>query len=361
MIFENVLSNIDKGKIGENIGLNIGLPNAIEYIPNLQKENLYLIGGETSTGKSAFVYNHFLYHPYEDWYKNHKETINFKVFVWSMEMSKDIVITKAICRKIFLDYKILVDVNYILSRGKNRINDEIYNLVLQTRKYFEELEDRVIILPAENPTGVQKLLLKYLNNNGKIITKILKIKNKDGNEETIEVFDRYDSNHPDQYIVAIIDHLALLKKERGFSKKEVMDKMTEYLIDLRNNFKIIPVLVQQLNRDLSSTERFRQGRISPQLSDFKETSDSTDAANYVLALFSPMRYDLTEYKGYNIERLKNRFRMLSILKSRDGVTDVCKGLAFLGEIGMFKEMPKSSDITEDHYKQLENIKKYEGT
>lgn len=358
MIFNTVLENIEKGKLGDNIGLDIGLPGLIDYIPNLQKENMYLVGGETSTGKSAFVYNHFLYAPYEDWKKNYEKTVNFKAFVWSMEMSKDIVITKAVCRRIFLEHKILVDVNYILSRGKNRINDEIYQLVLSTRKYFEEFEDRVIILPAENPTGVRSTLLKYLNNTGKVLTKTINIKNKDGSEEVLQVFDKYVSNHPDQYIIAIVDHMALLKKERGFAKKEVIDKMTEYFIALRNEFKIIPIMVQQLNRDLSSSERFKQGRVSPQISDFKESSDTTDAANYVLALFSPMRYDLTEYKGYNIEKLRNRFRTLSILKSRDGTTDIVKGLAFLGENGIFRELPKPQDMTEEHYKQIESIKKY---
>lgn len=358
MIFDSVLESIEKGKIGENKGLSLGLPGIVDYIPNLQKDNMYLIGGETSTGKSAFTYNHFLYSPYEDYRKNYVDKIKFKAFVWSMEMSKEIVITKAVCRKIFIDHKILVDVNYVLSRGKNRINDEIYQLVLSTRKYFEEFEDRVVIMGSENPTGCRNILLKYLNDNGKVLTKKVNTK-VDGVETTINVFDKYVPNHEDMYVIAIVDHAALLKKERGFSKKEVMDKMIEYFIDLRNQFKIIPVVVQQLNRDLSSTDRFKQGRIGPQLSDFKETGDTTDAANFVLALFSPMRYDLTEYKGYNIERLQNRFRSLHILKTRDGVADKVKGLAFVGETGMFQEMPRAEQVNDEVYNKISSLKKYE--
>jgi hypothetical protein len=357
--FNNVIQQIESGKKGENIGLSLGFKTLIDYIPNLQKDNLYLIGGETSSGKSAFTYNHFLYHPYEDWRLNYQKTVKFKAFVWSMEMSKEIVLTKAICRRIFQQHKILVDVNYVLSRGKNRISDEIFKLVAETKDWFNEFEDRVILLPNENPTGIHHTIKNYLLDNGKEFTKDVKIKGDDGKPKIVQGFDYYKPNYPDMYIIVILDHAALIKKERGFNKKETIDKMMEYLIDLRNRYKIIPIVVQQLNRDISSTDRFKQGRIGPTISDFKETSDTTDGANYVLALFSPMRYELASYKNYNISRLRNRFRSLNILKTRDGESDISKGLAFIGEVGMFDELPKGEHMTEDHYRQIENLKKYE--
>lgn len=47
MIFNSVIENIHLGKTGGNVGLNLGLPQIIDYVPNVQKENMYLIGGES--------------------------------------------------------------------------------------------------------------------------------------------------------------------------------------------------------------------------------------------------------------------------------------------------------------------------
>jgi replicative DNA helicase len=359
-VFSNAVQHIEAGQRGENIGLSMGFKSLVEYIPNLQKDNLYLIGGETGSGKSAFTYNHFLYHPFDDWKANYSKTMKFKAFVWSIEMSKEIVVTKAICRRIFIQHKILVDVNYILSRGKNRISSEIYNLVISTKDWFDEFEDRVLLLPNENPTGISHTIRNYMLDNGTVFTKDVKVKGEDGNPKIVQGFDYYKPNYPDMYVIVIIDHAALIKKERGFNKKETIDKTMEYLIDLRNRYKIIPVVVQQLNREISSTDRFKQGRIGPQLADFKETSDTCDGANYVMALFSPMRYELSEYKGYNITALRDRFRTLSILKTRDGEANIHKGLAFLGEVGMFQEMPRSESMTIQDYEKITNHTKYNG-
>jgi hypothetical protein len=78
---------------------------------------------------------------------------------------------------------------------------------------------------------------------------------------------------------------------------------------------------------------------------FKETSDTTDASEVVIALYYPYREKIAKCEGYPIQNvLKKRFRLAQILKNRYGVADISKGLAFYGEIGMFKELPKPSEI-----------------
>ena len=361
MIYKQVLEDIELGIKGENVGLSIGLPRTSEFIPNVQRGNLYLIGGETASGKSAFAMNSFVYNPYEDWLQNYTETTKLKIFVWSMEMDKRVVVTKAICRKLWQDYKILTDVNYVLSRGKNRISQEVYDKVKQVDKYFEGFEDIVTILNAENPTGIRHIIQKYMLSIGEDSYKKISITNKAGETEEISVYDTYKPYHPNQYVICIFDHVALLKTERGFSKKEKIDKLVDYMIDYRDRYRITPVFVQQLNRDMSSTDRFKQNRVEPQISDFKESSDTTDGANFVLALFSPNRYEFSTYRDFNIDAkaggLGDRFRSVKILKSRDGSADKVIGLGFLGEIGSFVELPKAEDMKDADYKYINSLKK----
>ena len=78
---------------------------------------------------------------------------------------------------------------------------------------------------------------------------------------------------------------------------------------------------------------------------FKDTSGTTDASEVVIALYYPFREKIARCEGYPIQNvLKKRFRLCQILKNRYGLSDINKGLAFYGEIGMFKELPKPEEI-----------------
>ncbi len=343
MIFSDVIEKIDRGREGLNTGLSMGFERLVEHIPGIQQGTYYLIGGETGSGKTAFTDSCFLYNPY-DWIKANPDCgMDFRVFYWSLEIDKTIKITKAICRKLYLDYGILTDINFVLSRGKNRISQEVYDTVKFTKDYFCGLEDCLTIIDAaENPTGIYKFMNNYAKENGDILYKKIQ-----SGGETISVFDKYIPYNPDKYVLIVIDHIALMKRERGFNQKDNIDKMSEYLIPLRNNFNFIPVVVQQLGRAMSQTDRFKLDRVEPQLSDFKDSGNTQQDANVVLSLFSPRKYEIENFRGYNIVKLKDRYRSLSILKNRDGAADIRIGLQFVGEVGHFEEVPPAKQFKED--------------
>lgn len=366
-LITNVIGNIDKGIEGGNRGLSIGHSQLSYVMPNLQPSTMYLLGGESGSGKSAFAYETFIYNPYEDWYGNLRNDPDYKlkIFVWSLEMDKHIVVTKAVCRKIFLDYGRIVDVNFVLSRGKNRVSSDIYEIVKSYISYYEEFEDRVMFLEPENPTGIYHKLQKYMRDNGTEVTHPMTIKHKDGTEEEIVKFDRYTPDKKNTHVIVLVDHLALLKSERSMSKKDKIDKFIEYAIFLRDRYGVTFVLVQQLNRALSSVDRMKlPHELDVQISDFKETSDTTDAANFILGMFSPNRYPaIKSYRGYHITDgegfigLKDRFRSLKILKSRDGNADIGVGMSFVGEVGHFEELPFATNMTREMYQRISEYQK----
>jgi hypothetical protein len=72
-----------------------------------------------------------------------------------------------------------------------------------------------------------------------------------------------------------------------------------------------------------------------------------------------MRYKVPDPSGYDLDRLKDEygakyFRSLRLIKNSYGEDDIRIGLAFLGQIGMFKELPKRKDITEADYMSVIN-------
>lgn len=359
-IIDNVISNVDKGVLGLNEGLSIGFDKLIEYIPNLQQGTVYVIGGQTASGKTSFSMSTFIYNPYEDYLKKKAagEDVKLNILLYSMEMSADMIISRAVCREIFKKHNIVVDVNYILSRGKNRISQEIYDKVVETHEYFVALENVMEIDHAINPTGIARRVKALMMQEGKIITEPIKIMDEAGNPKTLEKFVRYESKYANHYVIVVLDHVSLLRQEQGLNTKGTIDKAMEYLTDYKIKFNITPIIIQQLNRNIESSDRVNKYKaIEVQLSDFRDTSDTTHNAEFVLGLNHPWRFEYPEYRGYKTAVLQDRFRSLKILKTRDGSADIIVGLGFLGEVGAFSELPAAVNMTQNDYNNLTSIQK----
>lgn len=268
---EQLNKQIERGILGLNQGIPHGYNKLTEFIPNIQLSTYYLVGGELSTGKSAFANDMFVYNPI-DWYLDNKQNTDIRLIIpyYSFEIPKKDMATKYLARRIYKKYGILLDINYILSRGKYRISTDHYELVKKELPILDELEDILLVqdLP-KNPTGIWNDLLKIASENGTGIEKIA-----NGNYEFTK--ETYKPNNENLYVLPIVDHIGLTRKEREFNKKEVIDKLSAYMIILRNKCNFSPVLVQQLNRSMSSADRFRLDRVEPQLSDFKESGNTQE-------------------------------------------------------------------------------------
>ena len=72
----------------------------------------------------------------------------------------------------------------------------------------------------------------------------------------------------------------------------------------------------------------------------------------MLGLFSPFRFRRAEWEGYNIRRLGDSYRELSVILNRRG-SAIMTDLYFDGCCNFFKELPKSEDMTEEVYKKVE--------
>jgi hypothetical protein len=76
-----------------------------------------------------------------------------------------------------------------------------------------------------------------------------------------------------------------------------------------------------------------------------------------MALFDPMRYKVADPSGYDLDKLKDQFgakyfRSVRLIKNSYGEDDVRIGLAFLGELGIFAELPRKKDITDADYARV---------
>jgi hypothetical protein len=348
MSFELLKAEVDKGLSGKNGGIPMGFDRLNRYV-GIRKGMYYLVGGLTGSGKTSFIDDAFVLNPV-DWAMS-KEGLasGIKVKVWyrSMERSRTYKMAKWVSRKIFLDQGIIIPVGKLLGWTETMTKDE-HDLFLYYEDYINHLSDIVTIIDGpENPVGIAKDLKKYALERGKI-------------EQLDEYNKIYVPEDPNEITMVVIDHIGLLKLTATQpTKKQAIDKMSDELRFARDFYGYSPVVVSQFNRDISNPSRIKNGDVEPQLEDFADSSATQNDADVVMALFDPMRYKVADPSGYDLDKLKDGygakyFRSLRLIKNSYGADDVRIGMAFLGEIGMFREMPRKKDITESDYTNITN-------
>ncbi len=346
MSFEDLKREVQAGLDGRNNGIPMGFDRLNKYI-GIRKSMYTLVGGLTGSGKTSFVDDAYVLNPF-DWYISQKTPgLKLRIIYRSMERSRTYKYAKWVSRKMFLDQGIIVPVPKLLGWTGKMTSDE-HDLFLMYEDYMEQIKDVITIIDGpDNPISIAKHLKEHALSNG-----------------TIEQVDQYNKvyipNNENELTIVIIDHIGLLKPTKDFpTKKQSIDKMSDELRYARDMYGYTPVIVSQFNRDISNPLRIKNGDVEPQLEDFAESSQTQNDADVVLALFDPMRYKVADPSGYDLNKLKDEFgakyfRSLRLIKNSYGEDDVRIGLGFLGQVGMFKELPKVKHMNDDTYAEVIN-------
>ena len=327
--------NIKKGKEGKNLGISTGCPKLDHIINGVQRKYMYIVAGDTGSGKSSFALDLFVY----NLYKNRKEhPIHF--LYYSFEMASEIILAKILSLYIWDTYQKIIPFKTILSL-EEIISEENYNLVMNSQKWLSDFSEIITIYDtALTPAGIYATCKTWLKEFGEFIQI----------SEHKEEYREYDST---QYNMVIIDHISLIAGPD--TKKVKIDTVCDYMIGFRNKCNISPVIVQQTNRNSKSMDRKLNGYELFSLDDLQDSSATGQAAEVVLMLYYPFREKIAKCEGYPIQSiLKERFRLTQIAKNRFGQSDKNIGNIFHGEIGLFGELPRPQDIIDyDEYLNLE--------
>jgi hypothetical protein len=348
MSFEHLAREIELGLSDRNNGIPMGFDRLNRYV-GIRKSMYFLVGGLTGSGKTSFIDDAFVLNPF-DWFVSpqNKSNIKLKIIYRSMERNRTYKFAKWISRRIFLDYGLIIPVSKLLGWQKEKLTKDEHDIFLTYKDYMEQLSDCITIIDGpENPVGIAKELKAHALNNG-----------------TIEQLDDYNKiyvpNHENEVTIVVIDHIGLLKTTKDQpTKKEAIDKMSDELRYARDFYGYTPVVVSQFNRSISNPMRIKNGDVEPQLEDFAESSSTQNDADIVMALFDPLRYKVEDPSGYKLDKLRDEygakyFRSLRLIKNSYGEDDIRIGLGFLGQIGMFKELPRMKDMTESDYESVVN-------
>lgn len=340
--FGDLRQEVLRGMEGKNEGLPIGFHRLNKFV-GIRKKIYTVVFGPTGSGKSALVHNAFILNPF-DFVISKKNTqgMKLKVFLFSMERSRSYTLAKWVSRKIFLDKGILIPLNKLLGWWEHKIGREEFAYFDMYEEYIDRLLESVdIIEGAQNPTGVYKHVKAYAESHGKII-------------QIDDFHKEYIPNNPNEIVIPIVDHHGLYKTEKGMSKKEAIDKGSEYFQIFRDTYGYSPVDVAQLTRNLNNPLYAKMDSFEPTLDDVKESGRPAEDADQVISIFEPLRFR-TKNLSYDAEMFVNQetgeryFRSISVLKNSYGESDISIGMAMQGATGFFKELPKASHMNNFQY------------
>lgn len=329
-------------------------------LPGIERGKYYLVSGNTKAGKTQITNYMFLYSPLLYAYNN-PDKVRVKIFYFPLEETPEAITLRFMSYLLFtLSGKRVAPIDLKSTNSNKVLPEEILEL-LNSEEYQNILkfyEDNVIFLNERNPTGIWKTMVKYAESTGTIHKKTVNITNKEtGLVEQREVFDYYEPNDSNEYVICLTDHVSLLENERGFDLRQTIIKFSEYMMIVRNKYHYIPVVVQQQSTETSNLEAFKNNKIRPTMAGLSDCKYTGKDCTVMLGITSPYTYELPEYLGYDITKLRGNIRFLEIVLNREGESNGIVGLYFDGATNYFSELPlpKDSEELRKVYSYIESI------
>jgi hypothetical protein len=327
----------------------------------IEQSNYYVITSFTKGGKSQFTSFTFIYRTVIYSYFT-KEDLDFRIIYFNLEETKERIMQRFMSWLLyrFTHGKMRVSPKELRSTS-SAVDEAVLDRLAQEDiqdilKYFEEH----VIFPTEapNPTGIYKFCKQYAEDHGTVNTRKVTIKDELGQPQEVVAFDSYEQDNPNEYRMIIVDTINLIDTERGMKLKESMDKLSEYEAKyLRNRYHYTIVNIQQQAFESEGNESFKLGRVRPSAVGLGDSKYTSRDANVVMGLFSPFRFGITEYLGYDITILKDRIRFLEMITNRDGEMGGIIALWFDGAVCDFRELPKPDDkaALDKYYKECKRL------
>lgn len=332
---KQLLSTINRGKSGKNIGISTGLPKLDSVIFGIQRKYLYVVAADQGGGKTSYAIDVFVY----NLYKNRGEH-DVNILYYSFEMAADVLYAKILSLYIWDTFNKIITYETILSLT-SPISDEDYSYITKSEEWLFKLQEHFTIYDRPlSPLAIYATCKGWLSRFGDFVQI----------DEHKEDYHEHDSS---AYKIVLLDHMRLISGNDSVKTK--IDLVCDYFVYFRNKCNMTGVMIQQINRNSKSVERKQGGYELLQLDDLADSSGPAQSAEVIIMLYYPYREKVSTCEKYPIKTtLKHKARITQIVKNRYGRSDINIGTVFHGEIGLFKELPRPEEISDyEPYLNLE--------
>lgn len=347
-LIDRVIDNLEKRRENILTGNINSIPSPFKRFRNdfigIEQGQYVVVTAPTKGSKSQFTNYMYVFTPVLYAYHN-PDKIDLKIIYFTLEENADRIVQR------FMSFLLIY-----LSEGRIRISPRDLRSTDNEKPLSQEILDTLrseeyknildffeksveFISDGCNPTGMYKICRDYALSQGTVVNKKAKY-----GEEEFDKFDTYIPNNPKLYKLVITDHIALIEKERGFTDKQAIDKWSEYEVKyLRNRYGFTCIDIQQQAFEGEGIEAQKLGKVEGSISSLGDSKYTARNANIVLGLFSPFKFELPQYKGYDITKFRDNIRFLKVYVNRDGEMGGVCPLFFDGAVCQFEELPRPDD------------------
>lgn len=329
-----VQDSIEHGKVYGQSGIPIPFPELSKYTNYLQKGQSICIGGKNESGKTSLMDYVYFINVFLWWYNlPSEERPKIKFIYFSMKHSTKIKIQKWLCLFLKLEFQTLMDIPTLNNGiGKMRgLTKEDHEKIQACQSFFDELfgDCLSLIEGSMTPTGVFNRIKSIMQDYGKLQPDGSYIYNKE-NEKMITIV----------YLDTVDQLLTESDTFQMLDSNGIKKKMFDYFVELRKIYNLTSIVIApskpMLSRSFKETEPT-----------YKEAGVFGAYSDLTLIMYNPhlegnFKYSNYETKDFIINK-KNRLRTVAITRNTNGISQISKGLLFLGENGYLAEAPSSHD------------------
>ena len=170
----------------------------------------------------------------------------------------------------------------------------------------------------------------------------------------------YTADDEEEYTIIITDNAANISTEKGMSQKEAIEKWSKDCIIFRDQLNYIPVLIQHQANQQEGIENLKMNMVIPSINGLGISKTTGNDCSLAIGLYNPVKYNKSEYEGYNLQKLKNYARFMVMMEDRDygAGTNICP-LFFNGATSFWSELPRPDDTRSMNaiYAYIETLEK----
>lgn len=335
--------------------------NFREDIPGIEQGRYISITGATKSAKSQFA-SELLFQALIYAY-HHPEQLDILIRYFPLEETPEGIMERFMSYILFLKSgkQIRISPSDLRSTNNDKPLDASILEILQSEDYqnlIRFFEEKIIFSKAKTPMGIYLECKDYAKENGVVYRKRVKYKNALG--ETVESdtgFDYYEQNNPKEYRIIFVDHISLIQTQQGMDLRQSMNKLSEFFVELRNDYKYTPIIVHQ-QAMFESLDAFKMDKLEPSIQNLADSKAIARDLDLCIGIFSPYKYNLHDYKGYNINIFKDNIRFVSVLLNRNGLCNGVLPLYFDGAVNYFAPLcsPKDEVGLKKIYNYLDRLK-----
>lgn len=333
-------------------------PKLQKSVPGVMPGMIQMVTAGSGVGKTQVTKALYVREPLQ---YAQKHGIKIKIFYFALEESVGEFIDTMICNYVSQKAKINLDLLMLQGYRNNSMDQEMVEKIADHIDDIEVLLEDVEVIDSEyNPTGIYKYCRDYADRNGvhHFTDKDFIKKKKDGSVETYKqkVYSHYTPHDPNEIVIVVVDHLSLLAPEMENGKmmtghRTMAKWSTDYAlkqITKHWNWAVVNVIQQEQSQEgeqFTTRGESIQKKTEPSLAGFANNKEIQRDAKIIIGVYSPDRYGFTEYAGYDINRFRDTFRAIKVLKNRFGPPNKYHCFLFDGARNKFAELPASSEKT----------------